>query len=77
MISFQIYADDILLYDSGLIGRDTYPVDFDVDINFAESIRIQSYSDDYTFIDDLLLKKLPSKVVLLDVIEVLLFKVLI
>lgn len=48
-ILFQIYADDMLVYDSGLISRETYPIDFDVEINFAENIRIQSYSDDYTF----------------------------
>lgn len=48
-ISFQIYADDILIYDSGEMGRDDYPVDFDIDINRADKLKLISYSDNYTF----------------------------
>lgn len=47
-ISFQIYADDALIYDSGMINSDTYPIDFDIDIYNADAITIQSYSEDYT-----------------------------
>lgn len=47
-ISFQIFADGNLVYESGMINCETYPIDFDIDIYNADTIMIQSYSEDYT-----------------------------
>lgn len=49
VICFQIFADDVLVYDSGMIDRNAAPVDFDIDIGYADTVRMQSYSDNYTF----------------------------
>lgn len=48
MIRFKIFADERLVFDSGLLSRDSTPVDFDIDIGYADRIKMQSYSDDYT-----------------------------
>ena len=44
-ITFQIYADDVLIYDSGQRARDDAPVDFDIDIRRADRLKLISYSD--------------------------------
>lgn len=48
-IAFQVYADDVLVYDSGYINRRTKPIDFEIDIHNAEIVKILSTSTDYTF----------------------------
>lgn len=47
-ISFKIYADGVLVYDSGLMSKDSEPKYFKVCINNAQVIRIQSSSSDYS-----------------------------
>lgn len=49
LIRFLIFADNILIYDSGMIDRNVGPIDFDLDINYANTVILQSHSDDYTF----------------------------
>lgn len=49
LIRFQIFADNDLIYDSGMIDRNAGPVDFDLDIGYASAVKILSHSDDYTF----------------------------
>ncbi len=47
-IEFLVYADDELVYSSGSITRATKAVDFKVDIDNCDMIRIESRSTDYT-----------------------------
>lgn len=49
-IVFQIYADDTLVYSSTEMGRNDYPVDFDISISHADKVTLISYSDDYTML---------------------------
>ncbi len=50
-ISFRVYADGELVYDSGEMSRDTPPKQFKVCINQAQVVRIQSSSSDYTLME--------------------------
>lgn len=45
-ITFQIYADGVLVYDSGVLTRDDHPENFEICINNAEIVRVTSMSDD-------------------------------
>lgn len=47
-IEFLIYADDELVYSSGMIDRSTKAIDFCVDIGNCDMIRVMSRSVDYT-----------------------------
>jgi len=47
-IEFMIYADDRLVYSSGMIGRRDGAVDFEVELGDCNMIRIMSRSRDYT-----------------------------
>ena len=47
-ITFQIYADGKLIYDSGEISRQTKAIHFKVTIDNADIVRVMSFSDDYT-----------------------------
>lgn len=47
-ISFQVFADGKLVYDSGEISKSTEATHFQVAINYADVVRITSISDDYT-----------------------------
>lgn len=47
-IEFLIYADDELVYSSGMIDRSTKAVDFCVDINECDMLRVMSRSVNYT-----------------------------
>lgn len=50
-ISFRVYADGELVYDSGDMKRDTPPKQFKVCINNAKVVRIQSSSNDFTLME--------------------------
>ncbi len=50
-IEFRIYADGVKVYNSGYINRKNKAVDFDVDITNAETIKLEAYSTDYSFMD--------------------------
>lgn len=50
-IEFKIYADDELIYSSGVMNRSTKAVDFCVDITGCEMIRVMTTSSDYTSVD--------------------------
>ena len=47
-IEFLIYADDKLVYSSGMIDRSTKAIDFCVDIRGCEILRVMSRSVNYT-----------------------------
>ncbi len=47
-IEFLIYADDELVYSSGMIDRGTKAVDFNVEINGCDMLRVMSRSLNYT-----------------------------
>lgn len=47
-IEFLVYADDKLVYSSGMIDRSTKAVDFCVEIKDCEMLRVMSRSLDYT-----------------------------
>ena len=50
-MSFKVYADGVLVYDSGEMSRDTEPKHIKVCINNAQVIRIQSTSHNYPLTD--------------------------
>ncbi len=50
-IEFFVYADDVLVYSSGLITRNDRPIDFNVDISNCDIIRVASRSTDFTMME--------------------------
>ena len=48
-IEFFVYADGVLVYNSGPIDRRTKPIEFTVDIGNCDIVRVMSASSDYGY----------------------------